>query len=174
MLSKLLQHQEQREGATAHSHPPRSLESLLYYGDIPFRDLTAGAQWAGKAHMSRVPASRGVKFWCPSTPPINLNLPVCLHTHSEMLPKGGKHLDISVRKRDSLSGFRGPGAGQAHMGFEGWPHSITHCPLRVSLPQSLKMPCTFLEGPKGHCLHTLAPRKDQGLGTDLPQLEVCA
>lgn len=77
-LSSSLQHQEQEE-PQAHSHPPRSLESLLIMRHS-LRDLHCWCPMSWKAHMSRVPASRRVKFWCPSS--YQQNLPVCLHTHT--------------------------------------------------------------------------------------------
>lgn len=139
-----LQHQEQ-EGATGalSSTQESGILALLWRHSLPRSHCWCPMSW--KAHMSRVPASRRVKFWCPSSS-YQQNLPgMFTYSHSEMLPKGW---EASGHQRTRFTlWFQGPGAGQAHMGFEGWPHSITLPSQGVTAPV-FKMPCTFLEGPK--------------------------
>lgn len=124
-----------------------------------------------KAHISRVPASRGVKLWCPSSS-YQHNLPsVFTYSHSEMLPKEWEA--FGRRRTRFILWFQGPGASQARVDFEGWPHSITLPSLGVAAPV-FKMLCTSLEGPKDTA-STPGSKEGPGPGyRSAPATEVCA
>ena len=96
--------------------------------------------------------------------------PVCSHTRTvKCYHKSGKHLDIGVH--DSFSGFRV--LEQVRPAWISRAGLIaSHCPLWVSLPQFLRCCVPPWKVPRTLPPH-LAPRRDQGLGTDLPQLQRC-
>lgn len=149
-----------------HSHPPRSLESSLYYGDIPSL-LVPSELERSHGEGACQPSSEVLVAHPPSFSRIS---PVCSHTPTvKCYQKSGKHMDISVH--DSFSGFR-----VLEQVRPTWVSraglTASHCPRWVSLPQFLRCRVPSWKVPRTLPPH-LAPRRDRGLGTDLPQLQRC-
>ena len=145
----------------------RSLESSLYYGDMPSLPVPSELE---RSHGEGACQPSG-EVLVAHPPSFSRISPVCSQTRTvKRYQNSGRHLDVSIRV---ILWFQGPGAGQAHVGFGGWPHSITLPSLGVAAPV-FKMPCTFLGGPKDTAS---TPGSKEGLGPgyrSAPATEVCA
>ena len=149
-----------------HSHPPRSLESSLYYGDMPSLPVPSELE---RSHGEGACQPSG-EVLVAHPPSFSRISPVCSQTRTvKRYQNSGRHLDVSVH--DSFSGFRVleqvrptwvSGAGPA----------VSHCPLWVSPPQFLRCRVPSWEVPRTLPPH-LAPRRAWGLGRDLPQPQRC-